>query len=215
MKTGRRKDEDSGGILWLTKREKLQSRKLCANAAHTSFWSNKQTRPKDKTFLFGFDYILKSRYNRSFKNEWLIWSSATKKNTLMLVGNTAGGVLDPALSWTYPQPHHSSCYHHLPDAIIPIFFLCLPDPLFQYCSHSISPCLHFLLQTASWGTRVYFATCGDGSLPRPELAASGCWFLTCVHSFTSTVAHSSLLPSKTLKDPLPREPEPRRTIHLH
>lgn len=78
-------------------------------------------------------------------------------------------------------------------------FSASPDsPLSQYCSHSISPCLHFLLQTASWGTRVYFATCGDGSLPRPELAASGCWFLTCVHSFTSTAAHSSLLP---LEDP--------------
>lgn len=119
-----RKDTDSGGILWLTKREKLQSRKLCADAAHPSFWSNKRTRPKDKTFLFDFDYILKSRYNRSFGNESLIRSSAIKKNTLMLVGNIAGGVLDPALSWTYPQPYHSSCYHHFP-AIIPIFFLCL------------------------------------------------------------------------------------------
>lgn len=51
---------------------------------------------------------------------------------------------------------------------------------------SRSDCLHFLQQTASRGTRVYFATCGDGSLPRQELAASCCWFLTCVHPFTST-----------------------------
>lgn len=106
----------------------------------------------------------------------------------------------PSLKLLPPSPRSPS----LPSSLFS--FSASPDPLSQYCSHSISPCLHFLLQTASWGTRVYFATCGDGSLPRPELAASGCWFLTCVHSFTSTVAHSSLLPSKTLKDPLPREP---------
>lgn len=56
------------------------------------------------------------------------------------------------------------------------YFLSGPPlvPLSQCCSCSISPCLHFLQPTASWGTRVYFATCGDGSLPRPELAASCC-----------------------------------------
>lgn len=47
---------------------------------------------------------------------------------------------------------------------------------------------------ASRGTRVYFATRGDGSLPRRELAVLRCWFLTCVHPFTSAAACSSLTP---------------------
>lgn len=76
-------------------------------------------------------------------------------------------------------------------AIILIFFLCLllsfiSRPFFLSVSLSLllsrSKCLHFLQQTVSRGTRVYFATCGDGSLPRQELAASCCWFLTCVPS---------------------------------
>lgn len=86
-------------------------------------------------------------------------------------------------------------------AVILIFFLCLPLfpflplPFFLSIFLSLllsrSKCLHFLQQTASRGTRVYFATCGDGSLPRQELAASCCWFLTCVHPFTSTALRSS------------------------
>lgn len=94
-------------------------------------------------------------------------------------------------------------------AVILIFFLCFPSsflllpffflPIFLSLLLSRSKCLHFLQQTASRGTRVYFATCGDGSLPRQELAASCCWFLTCVHPFTSTAVRSSF-PPKTLKD---------------
>ena len=90
-------------------------------------------------------------------------------------------------------------------AVILIFFLCLPlSFLLLRFFLSVSPslllsrseCLHFLQQTASRGTRVYFATCGDGSLPRQELAASCCWFLTCVHPFTSAAVRSSLLSPK-------------------
>lgn len=79
---------------------------------------------------------------------------------------------------------------------LPLSFLPLPFFLSIFLSLllSRSECLHFLQQTASRGTRVYFATCGDGSLPRQELAASCCWFLTCVHPFTSTAVRSSLLP---------------------
>lgn len=58
------KDEDSGGILWLTKREKLQRRKMCADAAHTSFWSKKngpdqRTRPFYRALII---HILESRW---------------------------------------------------------------------------------------------------------------------------------------------------------
>lgn len=93
-------------------------------------------------------------------------------------------------------------------AIILIFFLCLSPsfnsrPFFLSVSLSLllsrNKCLHFLQQTVSRGTRVYFATCGDGSLPRQELAASCCWFLTCVDPFTSRAVRSSLLPPKDLQ----------------
>lgn len=98
-------------------------------------------------------------------------------------------------------------------AVIFIFFLCLPlsflplpffPSIFLSLRLSRSECLHFLQQTASRGTRVYFATCGDGSLPRWELAASCCWFLTCVHPFTSTAVRSS---------PPPEDPQGFSVLH--
>lgn len=84
-------------------------------------------------------------------------------------------------------------------AVVIVFFLPLPPtplsffPVFLPLLFSRSKCLYFLQQTASRGTRVYFATCGDGSLPSRERAASCCWFLTCVHPFISMAARSSLL----------------------
>lgn len=124
------------------------------------------------------------------------------------------------------QPHHlpkasaissegrQAATSHSPSrlAIILIFFLCLSLsfiflPFFLSISLSLllsrSKCLHFLQQTVSRGTRVYFATCGDGSLPRQELAASCYWFLTCVHPFTSRAVRSSLLPPKDLQGSSP------------
>lgn len=77
-----------------------------------------------------------------------------------------------------------------------VFYTFLSPAFFRSVFLSLlseSECLHFLQQTASRGTRVYFATCGDGSLPRQELAASRCWFLTCVHPFTSMAVRSALL----------------------
>lgn len=101
---------------------------------------------------------------------------------------------------------HSSPLCCMPSSIFSFSWLPLSFSFFfftsSHFSFSLSPppfllsgseCLHFLQQTASQGTRVYFATCGDGLLPRQELAASCCWFLTCVHPFTSTVVFSSLL----------------------
>lgn len=88
---------------------------------------------------------------------------------------------------------------------LPYFLFLPPSPSFLVSLPLLlllsgSKCLHFLQQTASRGTRVYFATCGDGSLPRQELATSCCWSLTCVHPFSSTVVCSSLLsPPKTHK----------------
>lgn len=81
---------------------------------------------------------------------------------------------------TSRSPSRLACHHP--------YFLSLPPTLLYFSPFlsvslsllSRSKCLHFLQQTVSRGTRVYFATCGDGSLPRQELAASCCWFLTCV-----------------------------------
>lgn len=94
----------------------------------------------------------------------------------------------------------TNCYLQLSFLPLLIFSLCLLHFLSPAFFRSVflsllseSECLHFLQQTASRGTRVYFATCGDGSLPRQELAASRCWFLTCVHPFTSMAVRSALL----------------------
>lgn len=142
-----------------------------------------------------------------FKQSWALRSSLRALGETITLPSTPS----PSKTESNQQWRPTSCY--LPLSFSP----CLPSSLFSFsASHSpfsflllrfflsVSPslllsrseCLHFLQQTALRGTRVYFATCGDGSLPRQELAASCCWFLTCVHPFTSAAVRSSLLSPK-------------------
>lgn len=140
-----------------------------------------------------------------FMRSWAFCSSLRALSETITLPST------PSPSKTESNQQWRPTSRYLPLSFSP----CLPSSLFSFsASHSSfflsislslllsrSECLHFLQQTASRGTRVYFATCGDGSLPRQELAASCCWFLTCVHPFTSAAVRSSLLPSTTPEDP--------------